>query len=109
MDSSLLYQREARRKHGFGIKGQEILKSEYKGGSITVHIRTKEKYLKCSGCGNKEVIKKGYTERLFRTAPIGLTPVYLLAKVQRLECKACGVIRQERLRYAEQKKAIPID
>ena len=77
MDKSLLY-------HGFGIKGQEILKSEYKGGKIIVYIQTKEKNLKCSQCGSKEVIKKGYTERLFRTAPIGLKPVYLQAKVQRL-------------------------
>lgn len=102
MDSSLLY-------HGFGIKGQEILKSEYKKGNIIVHIRTKDKYLKCSQCGKKEVIKKGFTERLFRTAPIGLKPVYLQAKVQRLECKVCGAIRQEKLTYAEEKKAIPID
>lgn len=101
MDSSLLY-------HGFGIKGQEVLKSEYQGGKIVVHIQTKEKNLRCSNCKSKNVIKKGYTERLFRTAPIGLKPVYLKARVQRLECKECGVIRQERLSYAEEKKAIQI-
>jgi len=102
MDSSLLY-------HGFGIKSQEILKSEYKGGNIIVHIQTKERELRCSNCKSKKVIKKGYTERLFRTAPIGLKPVYLRAKVQRLECKDCGAIRQEYLSYAEEKKAIQID
>src|SRR3989304_8303905 len=99
MDSSLLY-------HGFGIKGQEILRSEYKGGSIIVHIQNKEKNLRCSNCKSKNVIKKGYAERMFRTAPIGLKPVYLRAKVQRLECKECGTIRQEKLGYAEEKKAI---
>jgi transposase len=102
MDSSLLY-------HGFGVKGQDVLKSEYKGGSIIVHIQTKEHLLRCGECGSMNVIKKGVTERLFRTAPIGLKPVYLLAKVQRLECKECGSIRQEKLPYAEQKKAIPVD
>lgn len=96
MDSSLLY-------HGFGIKGQEILKSEYKGGAIYVHIRTKDHLLRCSECGSKAVIKKGYTERLFRTAPIGLKPVFLIAKVQRVECKECKNIRQEKLSYADQK------
>lgn len=101
MDNSLLY-------HGFGIKGQEVLKSEYKGGAIYVHIRTKENCLRCGACGSKAVIKKGFTERVFRTAPIGLKPVYLKAKVQRLECKECGTIRQEKLTYAEQKKAIPL-
>jgi hypothetical protein len=34
MDSSLLY-------HGYGIKAQEILKSEYKKGNIIVHIQQK--------------------------------------------------------------------
>jgi transposase len=99
MDSSLLY-------HGFGIKGQEVLKSEYKSGAIIVHIETKEKYLRCSECGSKSVIRRGSVERLFRTAPIGLKPVYLKANVQRLECKECGCLRQETLSYAEQKKAI---
>ena len=51
----------------------------------------------------------GFTERLFRTVPIGLKAVYLNGKIQRLECKDCGVIRQERIRYAEEKKAIPVD
>lgn len=102
MDSSLLY-------HGFGVRGQEVLKTEYKGGKIIVHIQTKEKLLRCSECGSKDVIKKGVTERIFRTAPIGLMPVYLKAKVQRLECKQCNCIRQEKLVYAEQKKAIPVD
>ena len=88
MDSSLLY-------HGFGIKGQEIVKSEYKVGNIIVHIQTKEKDLRCSNCKSKNVIKKGYTERLFRTVPIGLKPVFLKAKVQRLECKECGAIKRE--------------
>ena len=102
MDSSLLY-------HGFGIKGQEVLRSEYTEGAIIVHIQTKEKNLRCSGCNSTQVIKKGVTRRLFRTAPIGLKPVYLLAHVQRLACKDCGIIRQERLRYAEQKKVTPVD
>ena len=55
-----------------------------------------------------DVIKKGTVDRLFRTLPIGLRPVYLIAKVQRLQCNDCGLIRQERLKYADEKKAIPI-
>ena len=52
MNSSLLY-------HGFGVKGQDVLKSEYKGGSIIVHIQTKEHLLRCGKCGSTQVIKKG--------------------------------------------------
>jgi transposase len=100
MSTSLLY-------HGFGITDQEYLSTEYKGGAIYLHIQTKEGKLQCSNCGSFHVVKKGSIERLFRTVPIGLKPVFLKAKIQRLECKECGLIRQERIRFAEEKKAIP--
>lgn len=100
--TSLLY-------HAFGLTDQEYLKTEYKEGCVYFHIRTKDSALVCSSCGSGAVVKRGVVERLFRTFPIGPKPVYLVAKVQRLECKACGLIRQEKLKYAEEKKAIPID
>lgn len=100
--TSLLY-------HAFGLTDQDYLKTEYKGGSIYFHIKTKEESLECSSCGSKDVIKRGVVERQFRTFPIGLKPVYLMAKVQRLHCKACGVLRQEKLSYAVEKKATPVD
>jgi transposase len=95
--------------HGFGLVTQEYLKTEYKEGGIIFHIQTKENKLQCSNCGSFKVIKKGSITRMFRTVPIGLKPVYLKARIQRLECKDCGMIRQERIRYAEEKKAIPMD
>jgi transposase len=95
--------------HGFGLTTQEYLKTEYKGGKIIFHIQTKEEKLQCSNCGSHNVIKKGFVTRMFRTIPIGLKQVLLNARIQRLECKDCGVIRQERIQYAEEKKAIPMD
>ena len=95
--------------HAFGLTTQEYLKTEYKGGSVIFHIQTKENKLQCSNCGSFNVIKKGSVTRMFRTVPIGLKPVYLKARIQRLECKDCGAIRQERIRYVEEKKAIPMD
>jgi transposase len=95
--------------HAFGLTDQEYLKTEYKGGTVIFHIKTKDSKLLCSNCGSRHVIKKGTVDRLFRTLPIGTRPVYLQAKVQRLYCNDCGVTRQERLTYAEEKKAIPID
>ena len=95
--------------HAFGLVTQEYLKTENKEGKVIFHIQTKEDKLQCSNCGSFNVIKKGTITRMFRTVPIGLKPVYLKAKIQRLECKDCGIIRQERIRYAEEKKAIPMD
>ena len=74
MDSSFLY-------HGFGIKKQQVTKTEYRKGNVIFHIQTQEKHLCCSECGSKEVIKRGYAERIFRTVPIGLKPVYLMTKI----------------------------
>jgi transposase len=92
--------------HAFGLTDQQYLKTEYKEGMVIFHIRTKDNKLRCSSCGSRNIIKKGTVERLFRTLPIGLKPVYLLAHVQRLQCDDCGLIRQERLSYADEKKAI---
>ena len=95
--------------HGFGLTNQEYLKTEYSKGQVIFHIQTKDYKLQCSSCHSFNVTKKGIVNRLFRTVPIGLKPVFLKAKIQRLECRDCGVIRQERIRYAEEKKAIPED
>ena len=89
--------------HAFGLMTQEYLKTEYKGGSIIFHIQTREDKLQCSNCDSFNVIKKGSVTRMFRTVPVGLKPVFLNARIQRLECKDCGIIRQERIRYAEEK------
>lgn len=101
MSTSLLY-------HGFGLNDQKYLKGEYKEGSVIFHIQTKADKLKCGHCGSHKVIKKGSVTRMFRTVPIGLKPVYLKAKIQRLECKECGIICQERISYAQEKKATPV-
>ena len=101
MSTSLLY-------HGFGLTDQEYLKTEYIGGTVIFHIRTKEKSLRCSHCSSKKVIKRGSKQRGFRGVPIGLKPVVFRAKVQRLECRDCGAVCQEELKYSDKKKVIPI-
>jgi transposase len=98
---SLLY-------HAFGLKDQEYLKTEYKESAILFHIRTKQNKLRCSSCRSANVIRKGKLIRKFKTLNIGLKMVILQAEVHRLECKDCGVIRQEVLPYADEKKLIPI-
>lgn len=102
MSTSLLH-------HGFGLTNQEYLKTEYKGGVVIFHIRTRGDKLQCRHCHSYNVVRKGTVERTFKTVPIGLKPVYLKAKIQRLECKDCCKILQERILFAEEKKAIPED
>lgn len=101
MSTSLLY-------HGFGLIDQDYLKTEYTGGTVIFYIRTKEERLRCSQCGSRDVIKRGSVQRDFRGVPIGLKPVVFRAKVQRLECRDCGSVNQEEIKYADKKKVTPI-
>ena len=99
MSNSLLY-------HGFGITDVDYLKTEYKGGTVYFHVKTKDEKLCCAACGSLDVIKKGASERLFKAVPIGLKPVFIVGKIQRLQCKSCGVIKQEEIKYADKKNLI---
>jgi transposase len=88
MSTSILY-------HGFGVKGYEYLKTEYKKGEILFHI-TKQEHLRCCvKCGSKEVIKKGLILRKVKTVPIGKRKVFLMIHIQRLLCERCCALRQE--------------
>lgn len=97
MSISILY-------HGFGLNRQEYLGTEYREGAIIFMIRTKPSELRCSNCNSYQVRPRGNKERIFKTLPIGKKPVYLKAIIQRLECKECGSIRQEKIPYADYKK-----
>ena len=98
MNTSLIY-------HVFGLRDQMVITTDYKYGKVCVKVKTKGDKLRCSKCKSFRVIKSGTKERLFRTIPIGSKEVFLLAVIQRLECKECGLIRQEQLCFAEEKKS----
>lgn len=97
---SLLY-------HAFGLKDQECLKTEYESGNVIIHIQTKEEHLCCSSCKSKDVVRKGVVERRFRTVSIGLKPVFLHARIQRLHCRSCDQTLKEDIKYADEKKVHP--
>ena len=94
--------------HGFGLRDQEYIKTEYKGGQIIFYVKTKEEQLCCSECGSRHVKKRGYVYRNFRGVPIGLKPVIIRMKVQRLYCEACGKVLQEEIKIADKKKVTPM-
>lgn len=92
---------------GMGIPSLKYRKTEYRSGNIYIYAVTKDKHLKCSNCKSDHVIKKGTVERKWRAAPHGRKDVFLVVDVQRLECKSCGLLRQEHLPFAVKKKDIP--
>jgi len=97
MNTSLLY-------HGFGLYNQEVLCTDYKYGKITIKVRTKKDKLRCPLCKGTNIIKRGTKERLFRSIPVGLKEVFIIAVLQRIECKDCMIVRQEHIHFAEEKK-----
>jgi transposase len=97
MNTSLLY-------HAFGLQDQTVITTDYMDGQVYVKVKTKEDKLQCSACDSWNIIKSGIKKRSFKTIPIGRKEVFILAVIQRLECKDCGLIRQEHISFAEEKK-----
>ena len=90
--------------HAFGIREQECTRTRYEGGKIVLEIRTREDKLYCAKCGSRHVIKSGSTLRRLRCVPVGSRPIILEMTVQRLECKDCGAIQQEKIHFVRGKE-----
>lgn len=97
MSTSILY-------HALGLRNQKYIKTEYKKGHIEFHTQTNPENLRCSCCNSFKVKKRGSMTRRFKTLPIGKKRVYIMARVQRLECYECGAVRQEKIEFSEFKK-----
>ena len=80
----------------FGLRNQEYTKAEYAHGTLELFTRTKEGQLRCSCCGSDKL-----KIRRFKTLPIGSKRVFIMAGIQRLEYPDCGMIRQEKIEFAE--------
>src|SRR4051794_3037892 len=49
---------------------------------------------RCPACGSPKVVSRGQVERRFRTMPIGPRATFVVLPIPRVECRACGVVRQ---------------
>lgn len=98
MLTSLLY-------HGYGLTEQIYLKTSYVNDTIIFDVETKEDKLRCPNCNSYNVIQRGRKERKFKAPPICRKKVIIRIKIQRLGCKDCGRVRQEKLCFADSKKS----
>lgn len=92
MSTSLLY-------HAFGLKGYVHRRTEYVGGEVCFTVEPAAG-LRCAACRSREVIRRGGRQRRFRGLPIGMRRVWIELTVPRLECKACGAVRQAAVSFA---------
>jgi transposase len=98
MSTSLLY-------HGFGIRGYEYVRTAYEGGRVTFTIRQEPKALRCEACGSRDVRPRGQVERRSRSLPIGSRATDVIFPVPRVACRACGVVRQVGVDFAEARRS----
>lgn len=94
MSTSLLY-------HVFGLVGYEYIRTQYEAGAVIFSVKRKREKIRCPVCRSRDIIFRGKFSRRFRIVPIGLKRVFLDYEVQRLECRHCGNIRQEKLGFAD--------
>jgi len=97
MSTSLLY-------HGFGIRGYRYVRMKYPPGGVVFVIDRKAETCRCVACGSANVWRQGVVTRRFRTVPIGRKRVELEARIPRLACQDCGVVRQAAIGFAEPRR-----
>jgi transposase len=98
MSTSLLY-------HRFGIRGYEYTRTDYQSGQTIFTIHQEPETCRCSACGSPEVQSRGQVERRFRAVPIGSHATFVVLPIPRVECQACGVVRQVKIPFADPRRS----
>jgi transposase len=98
MSTSLLY-------HAFGIRGYHYTRTDYQGGQTIFSIHQDLHTCRCSACGSDRVRSRGQVERRFRTVPIGSRATLVALPIPRVECLACGVVRQVKVPFADPRRS----
>jgi transposase len=97
MSTSLLY-------HAFGIRGYQYTRTDYHDGQVIFTIHQEPHNCRCPACGSHDVKPRGHVERRFRTVPIGRKTTIVALPIPRVECPACGVVRQVEVSFADPRR-----
>jgi transposase len=97
MSTSLLY-------HAFGIRGYQYTRTDYQGGQVIFTIHQDPETCRCPACGSSDVHSRGRVERRFRSLPIGSRATFVDLPIPRVECQACGVVRQVKVPFADARR-----
>src|SRR5262249_34611837 len=98
MSTSLLYQ-------AFGIRGYEYVRTDYHGGATIFTIAQDPDDCRCSACGSRAVLSPGPPQRHFLALPIGSPKTTGAPPVPPVECRACGLVRQVKVPFAEPRRS----
>jgi transposase len=95
MSTSLLY-------HGWGVVGYQYQRTIYVEGTVVFRIVQDPTTLTCPCCESRKLIRRGASHRRFMALPIGRKKIHIELPIQRVECKACGAIRQVKVDFADE-------
>jgi hypothetical protein len=87
MSTRLLY-------HAFGIRGYDSVRTDYQDGPVIFTIAQDPADYRCSACGCRDVLSRGHQRCRFRCLPIGSRTTAVDLSIPRVECTACGLVRQ---------------
>src|SRR5512137_77107 len=96
MSTSLLY-------HAFGIRGYRYQSTAKEDGAVVFTITQDRLTLRCPECNGWEIMCKVVNVRELQTVPIGGKRTYICIAVQRVWCLLCAIVRQVRLKFAEER------
>jgi transposase len=91
--------------HSFGIRGYNYVRTDYQNGHTIFTIHQKPETCRCSACGSSQVLLRGRVERRFRMVPIGRRATFLVLPIPRVECQACGFVRQVKIPFADTRRS----
>src|ERR687893_2041011 len=91
--------------HAFGTRGYRYVRTAYTEGQTIFTIRQEPETCRCSACGSGDVVSRGHVERRFRSLPIGSRATSLVLAIPRVECRACGMVRQVDVTFADPRRS----
>lgn len=88
----------------FRFQGYRVTKVEPDERILMLHVEPQPHRICCPQCRSREVIRRGEQVRWFRNVPVGSECTWLIATLPRVECRACGAVRQISLGLAESRR-----
>ena len=85
--------------HGYGVT--QIVRDEKR---LLLHCQPQPHRVCCPECGSRDVIRRGEQERWIRNVPIGRDCTWIVATLPRVECRACGIVRQVHIGLADERR-----
>lgn len=85
----------------FGVHGYRVIKTVVEDEVLYMYVEPQPHRVCCSNCKSQDVIRRGSSERYFRSLPVGSKLTFVVATLPRVECKACGLVRQVSIGFAD--------